>query len=162
MQKTWENFTVTRVKSWDNKPFFYYLRGFDDTKQAVCEQDTDEQDLLVAAEQTSQCSGFAALLKGSLGINGIRADRIYVTAQLPPSPTGEERPRVRMMVKSWTVGNPHYQINNPAMASWRWRFATEKRNGSMWYPVNSSGKVERSQARSTAISRTNWGSTART
>jgi len=103
--KTWAKFAgPANVRTWDSRPLYYYLNGFNGS--AVCP--TDEEPLLTRGDSSGQCSAFAQLLVGSLGVNGITAPFVRVGVI-----DGDQ-----MVVKNLTFSTtPTF----PAAAAFKWK-----------------------------------------
>jgi hypothetical protein len=103
--KTWAKFAgPANVQTWDSRPLYYYKNGF--LSSAVCS--TDEEPLLTRGDSSGQCSAFAQLLLGSLGVNGITASFVDVEVI-----DGDQ-----MVVKSWTFSStPSF----PAAPAYKWK-----------------------------------------
>ena len=103
--KTWGRFAnnagAAGVRTWDNRPLYYYNAGFE-----ACV--TDAVPLINSATGNGQCGSFMMLLQHALAMNGIPSSRILVQPLISVVDLQEQ-----MVVKWWTFGglsgpNPDY------------------------------------------------------
>jgi hypothetical protein len=115
-QRTWQSFAgPANIQTWDNSPIRYYATGFNGS--LACGATQDEAGILMAADAagSSQCTGAAAILQGSLAVNGMDSELVHIS----------RADGAFFMVKKWTFGFPSLNLSGsaapPALWPFRWR-----------------------------------------